>query len=132
MLMNRLLVCAIPTALVVLAGCSPARGFCEAHADCERDFFGVDIPDQSGDADDSIGVCIANQEGFVAALRANEEDECQAAANAYEIFMACIADEFAKDDDGCDVLEDECEDERDDLNDAIGDIDGNECSSNED
>lgn len=118
--------------LGLVQACSASRGFCEAHADCEREFFGVVIPDQSGDADDSVNVCVANQDGFVRALRANEEEECQVAADAYEVYMACIASEFARDDDGCDVLEDECEDELDDLNDALSDIDGNECSSSED
>jgi hypothetical protein len=119
-------------ALALVGACtSSARGFCEADADCDREFFGVAI-DSSGDADDSVDVCTVNQEGFVRALRANEEEECQVAADKFEVLMACIAAEFADDNDGCDVLESKCEDERDDVNDAFGDIDGNECSSNED
>jgi hypothetical protein len=120
-------------ALALVGACtSPARGFCEAHADCERDFLGVVIPDLAGDADDSVDVCTVQQDGSVQALRANEEEECQVAAEKLEIFMACIATEFADDNDGCDVLESKCEDERDDVNDALDDIDGNECNSNED
>ncbi len=90
------------------------------------------IPDAAGDADDSVNVCTAQQEGQLRALRANEEEECQEAANAFEIFMACIGAEFRENDDGCEVFDDECEDERDDLNDALSEIDGNECSSSED
>ncbi len=124
---------AVLGALALLTSCtSPARGFCEASADCEREFLGVTIPDSAGDADDSVAVCTVQQEGQLRALRANEEDECQEAANAFEIYMACITTEFQKDGDGCDVFEDECEDELDDLNDALRDIDGNECSSSED
>jgi len=128
---SRLLVAA--GALALVGACtSSARGLCEAHADCERDFLGVVIPDLSGDADDSVDVCTVQQEGSVQALRANEEEECQIAADKIELFMACIATEFADDPDGCDVLETKCEDERDDVNDALDDIDGNECNSNED
>jgi hypothetical protein len=114
------------------SACSPARGYCEAHADCEREFIGIVIPDAAGDADDSVGVCVVEQEGRVRALRANEEKECQEAADKLEIYMACIGAEFSNNPDGCEVIEDDCDDELDDLNDALREIDGNECSSNED
>jgi hypothetical protein len=113
------------------SACSPARGFCEAHADCEREFLGVVIPDAAGDADDSVDVCTVEQEGRIRALRANEERECRDAADKLEIYMACIGAAFADNPDGCEVIEDECDDELDDLNDALARIDGNECSSNE-
>ena len=131
---SRLLVAAGALALALVGACtSSARGFCEAHADCDREFLGVIIPDQSGNADDSVGVCTVNQEGFLASLRANEEDDCQEAADKFDIYMACIAASFADDDsDGCQTIDDECLDERDDSNDAQSKIDGNECSSNED
>jgi hypothetical protein len=113
-------------------GCSPARGFCEAHADCDREFLGIVIPDAAGDADDSLAVCTLEQEGRIRALRANEEAECQEAAEKMEVYMACIGAAFGENPDGCDVLEDDCGDELDDMNDALADIDGNECSSSED
>ena len=115
-----------------LVGCSPARGFCEAHADCEREFlFGIIIPDQSGNEPDSVDVCVANNEGALRSLRANEEPVCHKVADSYEIYMACIGNAFAKDNDGCNVLEDDCEDEFDDYADDLKDIDNNECSSRE-
>lgn len=128
----RLLAAPVGLALASLMGCSAATsGYCEAHADCEVEFVGIVIPDQAGSADDSVAVCAANQNAYLSSLRANEEEECQDAANATEAYMACIAQAFAEDGDGCDVIQDECEDERDDMNDALGKIDGNECSENE-
>lgn len=115
----------------LVGACSPARGFCEANADCRREILGVEIPDSAGSADDSIAVCTANQEGQVRALRANEELECRAAADAIEAFQACIGAAFADNTDGCEVLDEDCDDERDDMNDALEDIDGDECSAGE-
>jgi len=127
---------AAPIGLALLAasvGCtsSSARGFCEAHADCERDIFGIDIPDEAGNEDDDIAVCTATQVGRLNVLRANEEKECQDLAEAQEIYFACIGAEFADKGDGCDVLEDDCDDELDDVRNALEDIDGNECTSSE-
>lgn len=128
----RLLAAPVGLALAGLAGCSAATsGYCEAFADCEVEFIGVVIPDQAGTADDSVAVCTANQNAFLSSLRANEEKVCQLAADATEAYMACIAQAFAEDDDGCEVIQDECDDERDDMNDALGNIDNNECSENE-
>lgn len=125
-----LLAPALATGLV--GGClSPARGFCEAHADCSREILGIEIPDFAGSADDSVGVCTVEREGQVRALRANEEQECHIAADRTEIYMACIANAFSEDPAGCDVIGDECQDERDNMNDAFGVIDGNECSAGE-
>ncbi len=119
-------------ALAATVGCSSsAGGYCAAHADCEREFFGVIIPDEAGNENDDIAVCTANKQGQLNALRANEEDECHFYADALDIYFGCIASEFANDDDGCKVLDGECDDELDDVNDALKDIDGNECGSNE-
>ncbi len=132
-LISYVLVCAFGGLLFGTFGaCSPARGFCEAHADCSRDFFGIEIPDEAGSAPDSVEVCVVNQEGRVRALRANEEEECHRAADALEIFMACVGDAFGREGDGCDALEDNCEDERDDFQDALQELSGNECTQNED
>jgi hypothetical protein len=129
----RLLLLAPALVTGLVGGClSPARGFCEAHADCSREILGIEIPDFAGNADDSVGVCTVEREGQIRALRANEEEECQIAAEKTELYMACIAAAFAEDGDGCDVIEDQCEDELDDMNDALADIDGNECGSAED
>jgi hypothetical protein len=59
-------------------------------------------------------------------LRANEEEECKVAADAYRATFGCLASL------DCDDLADEftgadkCEDQVDDYNDAIEDADG-EC-----
>ncbi len=115
-------------------GCtSPAQGFCNASADCNATFADfIPIPDAAGDADDSAAVCAALQQGQLNAYRANTEPSCQEVANTMEAYFACIGAAFAKDPDGCDVIEDECTDERDDWQDAVDDVDGDECSSNED
>jgi hypothetical protein len=125
------------------AACSSSRGYCAAAADCDREILGVPIPDAAGNDDDSAAVCAANTDAEIAALRANEEQECQALADALVRFHACVAAEFAAKPDGCAALfgGDElelnetngpCDDEFDDVQDARGDINGDECSSQED
>jgi hypothetical protein len=128
----RLLTAPVALALASLTGCAAATtSYCEAQADCERDFLGVVVPDRAGSADDSVAVCAANQNTTIASLRANEEEDCHAVADATEVYMACIAQAFADNDDGCAVLQDECASELDDIDDALGNIDGDECSENE-
>jgi hypothetical protein len=122
----------VVVAAALTGSCSSASGFCQAAADCEREIFGVVVPDQAGSADDSVNVCTVEMDGQVRALRANEEAECQEAADKLEVFMACISAAFAEEKDGCDVFDNECEDELDDFQDALADIDGGECGSNED
>ena len=116
--------------LVLLGGCSASQGFCEASADCDREFFGQAI-DAAGDADDDVAVCVAVQDGQTAALRANEEEECQEVANAREAYFACVASEFASGTDGCDAVEEDCDNELDDLREAQQDVSGDECTSSE-
>jgi hypothetical protein len=115
--------------LFLVGGCSATRGFCEASADCDGAFV---LLDASGDSDDDVAVCTAEQDTILRALRANEEDECQEAADALDAWHACVASEFAGGEDGCDAITDECESELDDLQDAASEIDGNECSASED
>lgn len=118
--------------LWLVVGCSSSRGFCEASADCDEEFFGIEVPDAAGSADDDVAVCTAQQDARIAALRANEEDECHAVADALEAFNACVASEFAGGEDGCDAVQEKCDNERDDLQEALSDQDGDECSSRED
>ena len=48
-------------------GCfSPARGFCEASADCDQELFGFAIY-AAGDSDDDVAVCTAEQDAPVEA-----------------------------------------------------------------
>ncbi len=117
--------------LSLVVGCSATRGFCEASADCDDfQFFGVET-DAAGDSDDDIAVCTANQDASLRALRANEEDECHAAADALDAYFACVANEFAGGQDGCDAVGKECDDELDDVREANEDINGDECLASE-
>jgi hypothetical protein len=115
---------------------SPARGFCAAAAECDED--SVSIPfgfDAVGESDDSIEVCVQDNEGFVRALRANEEPECLDAANAWDRYMACVSQQFAEGED-CDPFrnpalgENPCDAELDDFADALNEANG-DCSSGE-
>ena len=116
--------------VVAAAGCSSTRGYCEASSDCDSEVFGFEV-DDAGDAEDSVGVCTANQDARLSALRANEEDECHEVANALDAYFACVANEFAGGEDGCDAVNDECDDELEDFQDAQADINGDECSASE-
>lgn len=123
-----LVLCSALAALV--AGCSASRGFCEASADCDAEIFGIAI-DAAGDADDSVAVCAAQQDGVTAALRANAEEECLAVADAREKYFACVGNEFAGGEDGCDAVNEACDDEFEDLLDAQQEVSGDECTQNE-
>ncbi len=117
-----------------MAACeSPAKGYCAASADCDRELIpGIIIPDAASDADDSVAVCTAVQQGQINAFKANVEPSCQKVADKMSDYFTCIGAAFAEEKDGCDVLEDECSDERDDWQDALDDVDGDECTSTED
>lgn len=133
--MKRLLLLSLSVAALAVAGCSPARGYCAAQAECDSEqarFVGVD---RVGEDNDSEDVCVAEQEGTLRALRANEEDVCHEQADALETYMACVAQTFAEDEkDACDALvfgnSNPCEDELRDLIDATSDS-GDDCSANE-
>lgn len=129
-------------ALGAALGCtSPSRGYCAAAAECdEREA----VLDPVGEDNDSLEVCVANQDGFLRTLRANEEQRCQDAANAWEAYMACVAQVYAEDEgDACDgfrggVLngllgnssDNPCEDELTDFGEIAQDL-GDDCSPNE-
>jgi NTP pyrophosphatase (non-canonical NTP hydrolase) len=73
-----------------------------------------------GNSDDSAGVCVAQQDTRVQSLRANSEDICQEAADAWEAYMRCAIEE------GCDaweILESECKDELGDYLDLLNEAD---------
>ncbi len=109
--------------LACVSGCT-AQNFCAKKAECAAE-NGDDL------ADDSPSVCQANYSGNLSALRANEEEECQALANATEALDACRAglkcDDFVESDFGG-----ECDDQLDAFNEALDDIDGFECTAQED
>jgi hypothetical protein len=118
--------------LAAVAGCSGgAAGFCGANGKCERSILGVSVNlDQVGTANDSVGVCTANQKGFLAALRANDEESCQKAADAYDTYLICVADKFNADDDGCKAVDD-CDSDLRAYQDAFSEVRGNECGDDE-
>jgi hypothetical protein len=125
-----------PVLAAQVAGCSPVNGYCAAAGECDSN-GNLLVFDPVGDDDDSVNVCIAQTEGQLRALRANEEEECHKLADALEVYYACVARVFAEDaDDACDGFEllnndNPCDDELDDVNDAQNDVDGDECSSGE-
>lgn len=108
--------------IVSLGGCT-AQNFCAKKAECA---------DEEGDdlAEDSPSVCQANYNGSLAALRANKEEACHVFADAAEALDACRAglkcDDFVEPDFGR-----ECDDQLDAYNDARDDIDGLECTAQE-
>lgn len=127
-------------AIAVTAACSPVGGFCEAAGECDdRDAqifpLGVDFV---GESNDSINVCVAESEGRIRTLRANEEDGCQEEADAQLAYYACVADTYRADPgDACDALVNDpdrnpCAGELDDYFDALSDnIASGDCSQNE-
>lgn len=88
------LTCAFCLALAI-AGCSPVPGYCQAQGDCNK--LEARLFDFVGESDDSVNVCEADNEGLVRTLRANKERECQDEADAFEAYMACASDAYAKD-----------------------------------
>jgi hypothetical protein len=123
-------------AIAVTAACSPVGGYCEAAAECddrEAQFLGLD---PVGESNDSVNVCVAQSEGVIRTLRANEEEGCQEEADALLAYYACVADTFRADPrDACDGLvfdpdRNPCFDELDDFFDSAGD-NGDDCSPNE-
>lgn len=118
----------------ILAGCSPVGGYCAAAAECD-DFEAI-LLDEVGESNDSDEVCVANNEGLLRTLRANEEDGCFEEAAATERWFACVADTYGRDEgDACDgfTFNDDrnpCFDELDDMLDLRAD-NGDNCSPGE-
>lgn len=107
--------------VVVTGGCT-AQNLCNKEAQCQ---------DEENDRQleaDSTAVCVEQLNGQLAALRANEEDDCQELANALEAVLACKAglkcDDYFEND-----LGGECDDQLDDLEDAQENADGLECTA---
>lgn len=128
-------------ALMALVGCSNARGFCAAAGECDEEIAALGGFDSVGSSDDSIEVCVAQQDGYLRHLRANEEQECAEAAMAWDAYMACVATVYANEgvDEACDALSNPlvvdahpCDGELDDYFDALRDADnGEDCSASE-
>jgi len=109
-------------AVVNAAGCT-AQNLCNRIAECrEEEDFDV--------SDDAPAVCVAEYNAGIDALNANEEEECHALATAQLNLDACKAglscdDLFEAD------LGKECDDELEAYDDARDDVDGNECTPQE-
>jgi hypothetical protein len=118
-------VVAILGALPLMGTVCTARGICDKRAQCE---------DEENDRQlepDSIAVCAAEYETSINKLYANEEDECHRLAEAIVALDNCKmglkCDDFVEGD-----LGGECDDQLDALEDAFDDVDGNECTAQED
>jgi hypothetical protein len=142
--MSYLLPLAVSVAAALgLGGCSNARGFCAAAGECDRETASVFLGgnDTVGSSNDSVDVCVAQEEGYLRALRANEEKACSQAADAWDAYMACVAQAYADDgaDGACDALSNPvlidnhpCDGELNDYGDALRDANnGGDCSATE-
>ncbi|MCP4503094.1 MAG: hypothetical protein GY822_24420 [Deltaproteobacteria bacterium] len=98
-------------------GCTPSSALCERKKECASDPPGEDF----------VQICTISNDGRLRSLRANSEEECQELADAKVAFDACRAALECTDFNEGD-LNDRCEDELDDYQDALGDAD-NECSA---
>ena len=111
----------VVSTVAVTAGCT-ANSWCAKRAECEASENDRDLEA------DSTAVCVEEFNGFIGALRANEEDDCQKLADATLALRACEAslkcDDFFEADRGG-----ECDDQLDDFNDASEDINGLECTA---
>ncbi|MDP2346057.1 MAG: hypothetical protein Q8O67_34285 [Deltaproteobacteria bacterium] len=106
---------------VVGASCT-ASSFCNKRAQCLEEEENIDLED------DSTRVCVAEYEGALNALFANEEEDCHTLANAQLALDNCRSgldcDDFLESD-----LGGKCDDQLDDLEDAFEDISGFQCSA---
>jgi hypothetical protein len=91
--------------VVAAASCSPAGGLCRAAADCTHFDLNFQFLDTVGTDDDSEGVCEADYQGQINALRANSDSICQTEADELEKFLSCAADAYNKDPGrACDIV----------------------------
>ncbi|MBM4282025.1 MAG: hypothetical protein FJ137_15120 [Deltaproteobacteria bacterium] len=122
---SRLAFVAVAVATLVVVGCSGGRAYCSKEAQCLAEEEDVELES------DSVGVCVAQYDGNIAALRANEEPECQVLADAIVAADACRASLDCNDFFDAADYQDACEDELDDLQDALNDVDDGRCSAQE-
>jgi hypothetical protein len=118
--------------VLIGAGCpSNVSAFCNAAAECDE---ARAIDDHVGSSNDSIDVCIAEEQGIVRALRQNVEEECLKAADAREEWHACAAALYANGQECAafqqDKSDNECREHIDDYEDAIRNARG-DCQEDE-
>jgi hypothetical protein len=101
-----------------------ASNICNKNAECQEE------ENDRTFSDDAPAVCAVEYEANINALYANEEEECHRLADAILALDGCRlnlkCDDFVEQD-----LGGECDDERDNLDDARDDVDGFECSAQE-
>jgi hypothetical protein len=124
--MNRLLLATLvaATSLPLMANQCTAQSLCDKRVQCAREENDVDY------SSDAAAVCSAEYQAQIAALEANEEDECHRLARATVALDTCriglrCEDFLAQD------LGGECDDEDDELRDALEEVDGLECTAQE-
>lgn len=105
----RILLTTIMAVLPVLASGCVANSICAKRQECNDKL-----------EDDSEAVCVQAHHRLIDTLRANDEESCHRLADAFLARDACAAqldcDDFEEDD-----LGEKCEDEQDDLEDALED-----------
>ena len=101
---------------MALVSCNPSQAFCEKSAECSED-----DGDDSDDGEDDVAICVEVVDGLTDGLRANQEAECKALADAISAQRACQSglscEDFNKEDDGG-----KCDDQGDLVNDRCQDI----------
>lgn len=113
--LSLLVVLPLVGATALAAGCGVGNSLCAKQQECDDRL-----------EEDTFGVCVEAYNAAISALRANEEPECQALAEAQLTFDACRSQLDCNDFEDNDFSD--CEDELDDLRDANEDADG-QCSS---
>lgn len=106
-----------------LVSCTAGDVYCSKEAQCLAEEQKLELES------DSVGVCVAQYNGNIAALRANEEPECQIYADALVAVDRCRAGLDCNDFFDANDFNDACADEIDDLQDAARDVDDGRCSA---
>lgn len=109
--------------VVTSVGCT-AQNLCAREMECREE-------NDEGVSDDDAAVCTAEVNKRIDSLRANQEPECQALADA-EIAVANCRSGLSCDDYRELDLGGECDEQLDVLEDAREDVDGDECLAQED
>ncbi len=121
----------LPFVLATLLAASALMGTqCTASNICNKQLTCLEEEFDRDFSDDAPAVCAAEYEARINALLANEEEECHRFAEALIALDNCRiglkCDDFVEDD-----LGGECDDQIEDLEDAVDDINGDECTAQE-
>jgi hypothetical protein len=122
-LLRSIAVVSLVGAVGLSSSCTNGRTYCTKEAQCLEEDQDVTLES------DSVAVCIAQYDGRIAALRANEEPECQVLADAVIAVDLCRAGLDCNDFFDANDVNDACEKQLDDLDDALEDVDDGRCSA---